>query len=553
VSYAPSTKYFTEDQANGTPWVTKLPFPVQVVDKVELIDHVSKTKLVTTYKYHHGYFDGREREFRGFGRVDQFDTETFEDFTQSSLHEGNDLFINNDKAFHVPPAETRTWFHTGIYFAEDQPSPDANPFDFKELTKEFRAEFYQGDDQAVPLDDHKVQTGDTPHEAYRALRGAVLRTELYARDGSAKAKLPYQVTDNRYRVRQVQPKDGNHHAVYFSSQMESVSYHYERNPADPRIGHSLTLQLDDFGNPLKSLAIGYGRRQPDPALTPVDQDKQTQILITYTENAFTNGIDDPTNDPDNYRTPLPSETRTYELTGFKPATDAKRFSVEEWQANDFALLKEAVEIRYEETADPTKKQKRLIEHVRTLYRKNDLTALRHLGGVESLALPGESHKLALTPELVSKVYGARVTDTMLAHDGGYMHSEGNPNWWIPSGRIFYSREADDTRAQELAFAQQHFFLPHRARDPFANVAFTKFDPYDFLVQQTVDPVGNVTTADHDYRVLQPFRVTDPNGNRAEVAFDTLGLVAGTAVMGKTTETKGDSLKEFVTDLTPEQL
>ena len=30
------------------------------VDKVEVIDHISKTKLVTTYKYHHGYFDGRE-------------------------------------------------------------------------------------------------------------------------------------------------------------------------------------------------------------------------------------------------------------------------------------------------------------------------------------------------------------------------------------------------------------------------------------------------------------------------------------------------------------
>ena len=80
VSYAPSTRYFLEDQANGTPWITKLPFPVQVVDKVEVIDHISRTKLVTTYKYHHGYFDGREREFRGFGRVDQFDTETFEDF-----------------------------------------------------------------------------------------------------------------------------------------------------------------------------------------------------------------------------------------------------------------------------------------------------------------------------------------------------------------------------------------------------------------------------------------------------------------------------------------
>src|SRR5207248_318069 len=161
-------------QANGTSWVTKLPFPVQVVDKVEVIDHLSKTKLVTTYKYHHGYFDGREREFRGFGRVDQCDTETFEDFTHSSLHDGADLFTNNQRAYHVPPVETRSWFHTGIYFAEDQPSPEANPFDFKELTKAFRKEFYQGDDQATAVDDHKVETGATPHEAYRALRGGDL-------------------------------------------------------------------------------------------------------------------------------------------------------------------------------------------------------------------------------------------------------------------------------------------------------------------------------------------------------------------------------------------
>ena len=76
--------------------------------------------------------------------------------------------------------------------------------------------------------------------------------------------------------------------------MESLSYHYERNPADPRISHALTLEVDAFGNPLKSLAIGYGRRQPDPALpTQADRDKQTQTLITYTENRYTNGIDDP--------------------------------------------------------------------------------------------------------------------------------------------------------------------------------------------------------------------------------------------------------------------
>jgi RHS repeat-associated protein len=524
-----------------------------VVDKVEVIDHLSKTKLVTTYTYHHGYFDGREREFRGFGRVDQFDTQTFEDFTHSSLHDGAALFNNTESAYHVPPVETRTWFHTGIYFAEDQLSPEASPFDFKELTKEFRTEFYRGDDRAVAVDDHKVETGDTPHEAYRALRGAVLRTEVYARDGSAQATQPYQVTDNRYQVQQVQPKNGNHHGVYFSRQIESVSYHYERNPTDPRISHTLMLQVDAFGNPLKSLAIGYGRRQPDPALpTHADQDKQAQTFITYTENSVTNRIDDPIHDPNNYRTPLLSEARTYELTGFTPADNAKRFSFDEWIANDFAQLNEAVEIKYEETADLTKKQKRLIEQVRTLYRKDDLTALLPLGVIEPLALPGESYKLAFTPKLLTKVYGARVTNTMLAKDGGYVHSEGDANWWIPSGRVFYSPHTTDTPAQELAFAQHRFFLPHRSRDPFGNTAVMGFDAYDLLIKQTIDPLSNTTTADHEYRLLQPFRMTDPNGNRTEVAFDTLGLVAGTAVMGKTTETKGDSLVGSVPNLTQQQ-
>ena len=173
------------------------------------------------------------------------------------------------------------------------------------------------------------------------------------------------------------------------------------------------------------------------------------------------------------------------MTGFKPAGNAKRFSFDEWVENDFARLNEAVEIDYEETADLDQEQKRLIEHVRTRYRKNDLTDLLPLGALESLALPGESYKLAFTPGLLTQVYGNRVTDSMLATDGGYVHSEGDANWWIPSGRVFYSPNVTDTPAQELAFAQQHFFLPHRSRDPFGNTAFVSYDPYD-LLRQTDD-------------------------------------------------------------------
>ncbi|MEH2500485.1 RHS repeat-associated protein [Bradyrhizobium sp. AZCC 1678] len=546
VSYAPSTRYFLEDESNGTPWLTRLPFPVQLVDKVEVIDHISKTKLVTTYKYHHGYFDGREREFRGFGRVDQFDTETFDDFTQAGLHVGAESFTNAVSTYHVPPVETRSWFHTGIYF-----DPDRN-FSYRELTDEFRKEFYQGDAEAYAVAEHEVESGETPQEAYRALRGAVLRTEVYAHDGSAKAEHPYQVTETRHRVTQLQPSVGGNHGVYLSHPMESLSYQYERNPADPRINHTLTLEVDDFGNALRSLAISYGRRRPDPILpTQADRDKQTRTLVTYTENRYTNGIDDPVLDPNNYRTPLPSETRNYELTGFRPANDAPRFSLDEWTTNDFARLDDALEIKYEQTGDLVQEQKRLIKHVRTRYRKDDLADLLPHGSLESLALPGESYTLAFTPGLLAQVYGARVADPMLT-EGGYVHAEDDADWWIPSGLVFLSPNAFHTPAEELAFARRHFFTARRTRDPFGNTALIAYDAYDLLIRRTTDPLGNQVVAQHDYRLLQPFRVTDPNGNRAEVAFDTLGLLVGTAAMGKATENLGDSLAGFAPDLTAAQ-
>jgi hypothetical protein len=78
VTYASSTQFFVADDAKrSTRWRTPLPFPVQVVQRVEVIDQLSKGRLTTEYAYHHGYWDGYEREFRGFGMVEQFDTETF--------------------------------------------------------------------------------------------------------------------------------------------------------------------------------------------------------------------------------------------------------------------------------------------------------------------------------------------------------------------------------------------------------------------------------------------------------------------------------------------
>ena len=75
VQYAQSTKFYLADKLAGKPWITKLPFPVHVVERVETLDRISGNRFVTRYAYHHGHFDGVEREFRGFGMVEQWDTE----------------------------------------------------------------------------------------------------------------------------------------------------------------------------------------------------------------------------------------------------------------------------------------------------------------------------------------------------------------------------------------------------------------------------------------------------------------------------------------------
>lgn len=545
VRYAPSTRFYVQDNLAGKPWITRIPFPVHVVERVETYDHISRNRFVTRYAYHHGYFDGEEREFRGFGMVEQWDTEEFASLTASGdLPGGNNI----DAASHVPPVLTKTWFHTGTYIDRNHISNFfAGLIDVND-----RGEYYRepgmSDTQArqLLLDDTVLPgalTDKEEREACRALKGSMLRQEIYALDGSDKEPHPYSVTEQNFTIRRVQPEGTNRYAVFFAHPRESIGYHYERVPDDPRIAHSFTLEVDEFGNVLKSAAVGYGRRQVDLTLDPRDQAKQGEIHITYGESSVTN----PVGTADDYRTPLPCESRSYELTGLVLPAGANRFTLTEMLTAGTS----AASINYEQGPTPGVLQKRLIEHVRTRYRGNNLTDLLPSGSLESLALPGESYKLAFTPELLTQIYGSRVTDTMLTTDGGYVN-EGDANWWIPSGRVFYSPNVSDTPAQELAFARQHFFLPCRSRDPFGNTAFMDYDAYSLLVKQTTDPLGNRTTAEHNYRLLQPFRTADPNGNRAEVAFDTLGLVAGTAVMGKVTETRGDSLAGFVPDLTPQQ-
>lgn len=552
IEYTSSTRFYLEDQFAGRPWITRLPFPVHVVERTEVFDDISRNRFVTRFTYHHGYFDGVEREFRGFGMVEQFDTEEFAAFNANAQLSPA---TNIDASSHVPPVLTRTWFHTGVYFGGEGVSNFFAGLLDERDTGEYYREPGLNDEQArrLLLDDTVLPTGltvDEEREACRALKGAMLRQEVYALDGTDKQPHPYSVTEQNFTIRLLQAQGKNPHAVFFSHPRESIGYHYERFPTDPRVAHNLTLEVDDFGNVLKSAAVAYGRRHTDPALEARDQAKQGELHVVYTENDVTN-----TGETDEYRAPLPCEARTYEITGLTLGADRSRFALDELlNAGSVAAL-----IDYEQSATPDELEKRLIEHVRTLFRRNDLTGPLPLGQLQSLAIPFEAYKLAFTPGLLTGVYGPRVTDLMLLDEGRYVHSEGDDQWWLPSGRVFYSADSAGDAEAELANARRHFFLPRRYQNPFGENTFVEYDrhtqdvAYDLLLISTRDALDNEVRVVNDYRVLQPKLITDPNGNRSEAAFDAMGMMVGAAVKGKTTESLGDSLADFINDLTPQQI
>ena len=133
-------------------------------------------------------------------------------------------------------------------------------------------------------------------------------------------------------------------------------------------------------------------------------------------------------------------------------------------------------------------------------------------------------------------------------EGGYVQLPGETGWWMPSGQVFYS-PGRQRHARPGTGQPPGPVLPAApGRRPVRRDHPGRLRRHALLPVTVTDPVGNVTAAANDYRVLQPATVTDPNGNRVAAAFDALGQVTATAVMGKTTETAGDLLTGFTADL-----
>lgn len=546
IRYGSSVEHALRAAEEGQPWVTRLPFAVHVVDRIETHCRISKTRRVSRFTYDHGHYDAVERELSGFGLVTARDAEALP---------------LADAPTQLAPVVTKRWFHTGA-------SPSTSTQAWYVPTGATAPRWSQPP-SVLPTD---LAPGEHL-QASRAMRGAPLREEVYAEDGTDAAHLPYRVTTHAYGVHRIQPRDGDTPGAFQRVPRESVTHDCERNPEETRTTHHLTLETNAVGHPLREVQIAYGRVRPDDSL-PLDwdRDQQSKSLVTYTAHRYCDAIDTAST----HRGPALCETRVFELVNVVPAGTIDRASFDGWTRDDFARVESTAEVPFEHTATTTAPQRRLVRQSRTLFRADDLTQILPLGVQGALGLPGEAYDLAFTPGLITQTLqrdGLPLLvdpNAVLGADGGYVRSDDlksaglfeasdpDGHWWVPSGRVYLSTDPSHTPAEELAFARAHFFLPARFVDPWGASNTVTYDPYDLLIVETRDAVENRTTvgerapdgtfdpatSGNDYRALRAATVMDPNRNRTRVAFDALGLVVGSAVMGKPETAEGDALASF---------
>jgi RHS repeat-associated protein len=545
LEYRSSTQYYLEDKKQGRKWITKLPFPVQCVSKVIVTDKVSQTHFTNEYSYHHGYYDAIEREFRGFAMVEQKDTEEYDHYVKGAMATGSTSTVEND--LFQQAVITKSWYHTGSFRdgddlfhpLRDEYYPVALLKNHPETAPEMIASLktYELPLSAIP----ENLTGREAIECLRSLKSLPVRKEVYSDEGDENTRIhPYAVTWFNYGVRILQPRADQKHAVFLTHPEETLVINFERNPLDPRIAHLINIEIDPFGNILESASVVYGRKTSDPGLpTEKDRSKQAQQYVTYALKRFT----DPIDISDAFRLPLQFESQTWELNTSAPG---KVFFTKEEIKQRF---ENATVKLYEQEA--LLNEKRKIEHTRALFLKNDLTGPLPFGMADTLALPYENYVLSFTPTLLSDIYGAKVGESMMRNTARYVRSEGDDNYWIRSGKIyFYPDLTADPFAKfisppataDVVFARSNFYLPVVFEDNSGNLTKVFYDNHKLFIARAIDSLDNETAVEaFNYRTLSPYLLRDVNDNRTGVRFDEFSLVTHTFVMGKENEYAGDWL------------
>ncbi|KAF5636143.1 hypothetical protein F52700_5457 [Fusarium sp. NRRL 52700] len=512
VSYKSSNWFYLQDERSGAPWSTKVGFPVQCVSKVQMSDDITGRLNTKRFSYHDGYYDAHDREFRGFGMVEQLESDVFNSNTSSE--------------FSQPASLTKTWFHTG----------SMTPTRCR-LGRSSSAALFGPYWSVAPvnLEDRR--------DYCRALKGMELRQEVLGDDGTALAAYPYMVTDTAHQVVQLSTRKGSlQPSTYRCVPREVLKTRGDRHrDSAPRYSHELILQTNDFNDQLKSIEISYGKSGEDIA-----DSAQSETRLIYIENEFCPPVVDKISGI--FIKPMPSITRKHRIIGAVYSSSDISSAFTTFASNDFQILRNIPEIPYVgQMLPPYLSEARVkIEEKRTFYRDQNLSqkmplplgefqAYSVLHSVSDLVGGDEWFQQLLRPYLSQDT----TLDSFMSRYGYVKTKEGNGTtlWWRPSSRTLYGADPDN----ELIFARRSFYTPTITQDAFGNRSTVEMDDYNVLPSISTDAVGNSTMVQMDYRGMYPLCIVDPNRNSVTYIHDLFGRVVATARSGKDSEVVGDNV------------
>lgn len=535
IGYTTSAREYLQDKLSGTPWHTRLPFPVQVVNCVTRLDKHAATQHTTRYRYHHGHYDGPEREFRGFAFVEEWNTEA------SGLGEAA---RSSDEQ---PPRLIKRWFHTGAWLRGD-------------LARRLSRDYWTDRTEQCSLNLDALRLFDTPTldsiaavnhvDAVRALAGRPLREEVYGLDGSAEEGTPFLIREFSHGIRVLQARQRELPAsvqVIEDQQLECViernvrsplaESEAPRQPQQPRIHHTLAVAHDARGLVTRRVNVAYGHLRPLNGA-------QGRTWVTVDDRQFHHHVEDP------FAFRVGTPTAEQRLAAWAPLSWTGKL----WQVDDVRVALAAATKAPPGGLPPAValNQLQLLEARYLEYWSDEpgSGSRARLGTASRRALLRRELRLAFTADMVASSLGPeRLKGIDLSREGGYVpigHVEvehmpisiPGDAWWAPSPEVIY----------DLG----RFMLAKARRDPFGNNTYFEWDQHALHLAKVTDAYGNTTEIETDYRALAPRLIVDANLNRSAFKFDANARLVAMALLGKAGRDEGDSLEsptaEFHYDL-----
>ncbi|QHI96823.1 toxin [Xylophilus rhododendri] len=465
LDYRSSAQEWLDEKREGA-GACFLPFPVQVVSRQLTFDEVNRQTLTQCFRYRKGFHDLQEREYRGFGLVIHRDNES----SSQPLEDEADPFIAT--------LETRTWYRVGADFDESRLGfnrSDARMWELGPLRMVDERDRLLDADQSPVLWKH----------ARRSLRARIRRQESYSLDAGSLSEFPYRVSEYRYQVRVIHSGES---PVVLPLPLEEIHWVYERNPADPMCTHQVVLESDRYGFAVCTANIHYPRRAGPSSPAEYNDSQQHVLWIHRTEEKWIH-LDQ---EADALRLGLPCEQKKY---------------ARDWpQARAFSGL-----LSFEVLAGADGPWKdgfgELGSWLRYFYSKDGVALASGQATAEGLL--SHCHEAEITPEALSEYCRDFISGeeaSALMEQGRYLLEDGL--YWRPGPRSHY-------------LPLNGFYRLCKQVDSWGETRID-YDQARLFAVEVTDALGQAQRAEHDYRVLRPWRLVDPNGNIQEISLDALG-------------------------------